>query len=119
MIQHKSFPHKPPHQKKLFHTQLHQLGICLLYQNFKTPQTYNTLTTPNLTENNNPPVVMATPHTRTSRGNNLTEVIIPDQNVQPKLKAQAGFVRKSVVLCPRLYLYHDEVRRYELMEQFT
>ena len=62
---------------------------------------------------------MATPHPSTLRVNNFPELIIPDHNVQPKLKAQAGFVRNSLVLCPSLYLYHDEVRRYDLMEVFT
>ena len=46
-------------------------------------------------------------------------VIIPYHNVQPKLKAQAGFGRNSMVLCPRLYIYHDEGIRYYLMEEFT
>ena len=116
MIQHKSFPHKPPHQQKLFHTQLHQLGICLPYQNLKNPQTYNTLTTPNLTENNNLPVVMATPHPQNLRVKKLSEVIITDNNAQPKLKTQTGFAINSVVLCPSLYLYNGGLRRDDLME---
>ena len=62
---------------------------------------------------------MATPYNCTFRGNNLLEVIIPDHNVQPKLKAQTGFVRNIVVLCPSFYLYHDKERRDDLMEEFT
>ena len=62
---------------------------------------------------------MATPHPRTLREKNFPEVIIPDHNVQPKLKAQTGFVRNIVVLCPSLYIYHDEVSRDDLMEEFT
>ena len=49
----------------------------------------------------------------------MPEVIITDHNVQPKLKAQTGFVIKSVVLYPILYIYHDEVRKYDLMEELT
>ena len=59
---------------------------------------------------------MATTNPCTLRGNNIPEVIITDHNVQPKLKAQAGFVGKSVVLCPSLYVYHNKLRRHDLME---
>ena len=59
---------------------------------------------------------MATSHPRTLSGNNFPEVINPDHNVQPKLKAHAGFSRKSVLLSPVLNMYHDEVRRDNLME---
>ena len=62
---------------------------------------------------------MATPHPITLRGNQLEEVTIPYHNVQPKLKTQAGFARKSVVLFPSLNIYHDEVSRDYLMEKFT
>ena len=62
---------------------------------------------------------MANPHTCALRVKKFPEVIIPDHNVQPKFKAQAGSVRNSVLLCPRLYLYHNEVRRDDLMEGFT
>ena len=61
---------------------------------------------------------MATIYPHTLTGSNLLEVIILDHNVQPKLKAYAGFVTNSVVLCPNLYLYHDEVSRYDLMAEF-
>ena len=80
------------------------------------PQTENILTAQNLLEQNNPPVVMDIPHPCTLRGKKSPELIITDNNVQPKLKTQAGFVRKIVVLCPFLYLYRDEVRRYDLIE---
>ena len=50
---------------------------------------------------------MDTTHIFTLKENNFLEVIIPYHNVQPRLKAQEGFVRKSVLLCPRLYPYHD------------
>ena len=82
-------------------------------------QKYNTLTAPNIPEHDNPPVAVSTPHPRTLREKNFPEVIIPDHNFQPKLKAHAGFVRNIVVLCPSLYIYHDEVRRYDLIEEFT
>ena len=59
---------------------------------------------------------MANSHPRTLIGNKFSELIIPDHNVKPKWKAQAGFVRKSAVLCPIIYLYHGEVSRYYLME---
>ena len=62
---------------------------------------------------------MATPHLCTLRGNNFTGVIITYHNVQQKLKAQAGFVGKSVVFCPSLYIYHNKLRRDDLMEEFT
>ena len=62
---------------------------------------------------------MATPHPHNLRGNKFPKVIIPDHNVQNKLKSQAGFVRKGVVFFPNLYLYHDEVGRDELMEEYT
>ena len=79
------------------------------------PQTGNTLTALNLPERNNPPVVMTTPHPCTLRCNKFSEVIITDYNVQPKLKAHTGFLRKSVVLCPSLYIYPDVLRRNDPM----
>ena len=59
---------------------------------------------------------MATTHPNTLRGKNLPEAIIPNNNFQPKLKVQAGFVRKSALLFLILYTYHDEVKRDDLME---
>ena len=76
----------------------------------------NTLTSPNLSEHNNTPVVMANTHPNTLRVNQLPEVIIPDHNVQTKLNTQAGFLINILVLCPILYIYHDEVSRDDLME---
>ena len=61
----------------------------------------------------------AATHSCTLRGNEFPDIIFPYHNVQPKLKAQAVFVRKSVVLCPILYIYHDEMRRDYLMEYLT
>ena len=61
---------------------------------------------------------MANTHPHTLRGNQFLEVIITYHNAQPKLKAQAGFVRNIVVLCPSLYPYHDEVMIDEMMEEF-
>ena len=49
-------------------------------------------------------------------GNKLTGGISPYHNVQPKLKAQAGYSRMNVVLYNILYIYYNEVRRDELME---
>ena len=85
------------------------IGNLSLISYSENTQTYNTLTSPKLPEHNNPPVVMADTHPVTLRGNNFPEAIITDHNVQPKFKAQAGFMRNSVVLCPSLYIYHDEV----------
>ena len=79
-------------------------------------QTENTLTAPNIPEHNDPPIVMASTHPRNLIGNKCPEVVITDHNVQPKLKSQAGFVRNSVLLCPRIYLNHNEVKRDDLME---
>ena len=62
---------------------------------------------------------MATTHPINLKGKNFPELIIPDHKVKPKLKAQTYFVIKSVVLCPSLYIYHDEVRIDDLMEEFT
>ena len=59
---------------------------------------------------------MAIPHPCTLIGNQLPEAIITDHNVQPKLKSQEVFVRKSVVLCPSLYIYHTGVRTDDPME---
>ena len=50
---------------------------------------------------------MDTPHPRTFIRKNFPGVIITDHNVQPKLKAQEGFVRNSVLLFTILYIYHD------------
>ena len=61
---------------------------------------------------------MDTPYPCTLIGNQFPEVIIPDNNFKPKLKAQAGFVINIVVLCPSLYPYHDEVMIDEMMEEF-
>ena len=62
---------------------------------------------------------MGTPYFRTLIKKNFPEVIIPDHNFQPKLKAQAGFVRNSVVFYPNQYIYHNELSRNDLMEEFT
>ena len=62
---------------------------------------------------------MTNPHPCTSRGNQLLDVIILDHNVRPKVKAQAGTVINSVALCPNLYIYDDEVRRYDLIVEFA
>ena len=62
---------------------------------------------------------MAAPHTCILMGKKLPEVIFPDHNYQPKLKAEAGFVRKSVVFFSIQYLYHDKFIRYDLMKEFT
>ena len=62
---------------------------------------------------------MAAPHTCTLIRKKLPEVIFPDHNYQPKLKAEVGFVRKSVVFFSILYIYHDKLSRYNLMEEFT
>ena len=86
---------------------------------YVNPQTDNNLTAPNLPEHNNPPVVMAAPHPCTLIGKKFPEVIIPDHNSQPKLKSETGFLRKSVVFFPILYLYRDKVSRDDLMEEFT
>ena len=110
MIQHKIFLTPPPPPEQTLPPSLTPISESV------NPQTENTLTAPNLPEQNNPPVVVATKYPRILRGKNLPEVIIPDHNFQHKLKAQVGFVRKSVLLCPSLYLYHDEVRRDGLME---
>ena len=59
---------------------------------------------------------MGTPYPNTLRVNYLPEEIITDHNVQPILNKQEGFVIKTAVLCPSLYNYHDEVRKYYLME---
>ena len=59
---------------------------------------------------------MATPNPRTLRLNHLPEIIIPDRDLKTKLKAQIGFMRKTVVLFHSLYLYHDKVKINELME---
>ena len=77
----------------------------------------NTLTAPNLTEQNKYPVVMATPHPRTVYVNDPPWLIFIYHNVQPKLKAQKGLVRNSVVFCISLYIYHYEVSRNELIEE--
>ena len=62
---------------------------------------------------------MDTPHPIALILKNFPEVIIPDHNIQAKLKAQASFVRKNGVLCYSLYLYLDEVRSDDLMKEFT
>ena len=80
-------------------------------------QTYNTLTETNLPEQNSPSVVRDIPHPHALISKNLPGVIIPDHNVQPKLKSQEGLTKNSVVLCPRIYIYHDELRRHDLMEE--
>ena len=49
---------------------------------------------------------MDTPHNCTFIEKNFPEVNITDHNAEPKLKVQESFVRKSVVFCPILYLYH-------------
>ena len=59
---------------------------------------------------------MDTSHPHTLGGNNLQEIIILDHNVEHKLKACEGFSRKSVEMCPSLYIYNDKVRRDEIME---
>ena len=59
---------------------------------------------------------MVTPHPSSLIQKNFPEVIIPDRNVQPKLKAQANFVIKIWVLCYSLYLYCDEVMSDDLMK---
>ena len=62
---------------------------------------------------------MAAPHTSIFMGKKLPEVIFPDHNYQPKLKAEVGFVRNIVVFFSILYIYHDKLSRYNLMEEFT
>ena len=62
---------------------------------------------------------MAAPHTCTLIWKKLPEVIFPDHNYQPKLKAEVGFVRNIVVFFSILYIYHDKLSRYNLMEEFT
>ena len=79
-------------------------------------QTYNTIIEPYLSEQNYTPVVMDTTNSINLIGKNFPYVIIPDHKIQPKLKAQTGSVRNSVVLCPILYIYHDEVRKYDLIQ---
>ena len=58
-------------------------------------------------------------HSHTLRGNKFPEVIITDHNIQPNLKAQEGFVRNILLLCPSLYIYHDEERRDYLIKEST
>ena len=58
---------------------------------------------------------MATTHPQILIGNTFTEVNIPHHNVQPKLKAQAGFVKNSMVLYPSLYIYNDDVMSDDLL----
>ena len=82
-------------------------------------QTENILTAPNIPEQKNPPVLVATPHPCNFILNKLLGVIIPDHNAQPKLKTRSGFVRNSVSLCPSLYIYHDGFRIDELIKYFT
>ena len=59
---------------------------------------------------------MSTSHPCNLRVNKISGVIVPDHNVQTKFKAQAGFLKNSMILYPSTYIYHDEVRRDELME---
>ena len=54
---------------------------------------------------------MAAQHTCTLRGKQLSDVIITDNIAKPKLKAQSGFLKNSVALCPNLHIYHDELKR--------
>ena len=63
--------------------------------------------------------MVAATHPINFTGKKFPETIIPDHNVQPKMKSQADFLRKSAVFFTSLYIYHDEVRIYELMEEFT
>ena len=109
----------PPPPGKTLITSLPTVGMFSPISESVNNQTEDTLIAPNLPEQNNSPVVMVTPHPCTLRGEQLPEVIVPDHNVQPKLKSQAGFVRNNAVLCHSIYLYHNEGGVYEPMEGFT
>ena len=61
---------------------------------------------------------MDTPNPHTLILKQFPEVNISHHNVQTKFKAQAGFVRNIVELCPSQYIYHDKVMRDEPMEEF-
>ena len=118
MVQHKSLLQKSPTREVSF--TLNSINWKLSPNSeIVNPQIENTLTAPNLLEQNNPSVVMATPFFHTLRGNNLPYVMIPDHNSQPKLNAQKVFGRNSVVLCITLYIYHCEVSRDDPMRKFT
>ena len=60
-------------------------------------------------------------HTFPLRGKQLPELIIHDnsRNFETKFKSQTDFVRKSVVLCPNMYVYHNEMKRDALIREFT
>ena len=49
---------------------------------------------------------MATPNHHNLNEKQLQEVIITYNNVKTKLKSHGDIVRKSMVLCPNLYIYH-------------
>ena len=116
MIQHKSLLQNPPQPEQTIPPSVTTIVNFSPISESIHPQTEKTLTIPKFIEQNNPPVVIVTPHPCTSRGNNFPEVIIPDNRVQPKLKSQTGFVIKIVILFPSLYLYHNELIIYDLME---
>ena len=57
-------------------------------------------------------------HPHTLIGNQFPELVNPDNNFKPKLKARAVFFRNILVFFPSLCLNHYEVRIYNLMEEF-
>ena len=116
MIKHKRILQKPPTPAQNISSLIPQIGKFSPILESVNNQTENILTEPNISEHNNPTVVMATPHPQNLRVKKLSEVIITDNNAQPKLKTQTGFAINSVVLCPSLYLYHGGLRRDDLME---
>ena len=96
---------------------LHIYGakICLSFQKISILQQKITLQHQILLKVNNPIIVMVTSHPHNFRVNHFTEVIIPDHNAKPKLKVRAGFVRNMLLLCPKPYLYYNEVRIDDLL----
>ena len=118
MIQHKILFQKPPHQHKLLHPNFQKLENFFHVRNCRF---------------SNRQYPYSTKYSRTKQSSScdgyctslypereyLPEVIFLHHNVHTKLKSQAGFVRKSVVLFASLYIYHGKVRRDDLMKYVT
>ena len=56
------------------------------------PQTENIITTPNIPDHNNLPVVVSNPQPRNLKGKQFPRVIVTDHKVQLKLNAQSDFL---------------------------